>query len=455
MKKLMDSFLVTKVLLNEICHNLLSNNIFKKRHNRYLLLGLILAVYIMYFYLNMTELNKIFINRNEVSNELRNSLFSSLTNMIIIITGVIYLIVTLSFSLTKKMQFLLKILPFEKGSIWFGSVIFKLFLSYWSFLIVFAIMIPMLRLFHYSIGLNFLILIYCQLLFVASICFYYLIFYSLSSLVRLNFFNINNGLLVLFLFLYYFSFRFRIDMKFQTFNMIIDHVLVVKFMLILSILIALFVLCIHYLHTKIDNDIYTTNDFYILKLPFNMKMNKLNLIILGTIRSKLTIRLLGVVCLVFVLSLFDTKNILISLTTLAYIYPIITFSSIRYFNTTVSYRKMNSFFGITSLKESFITTFMNLIINFPLVITSLMLSGDFVKSLYYGVILFEAGLIMSIIFPKNKSSLNEFSASVLCIVMAVGLYLISNSVLIFVSVYLLLFSVKYYLLERSYLDEAA
>lgn len=92
---------------------------------------------------------------------------------------------------------------------------------------------------------------------------------------------------------------------------------------------------------------------------------------------------------------------------------------------------------------------------FPLVITSLLLSGDFVKSLYYGVILFEAGLIMSIIFPKNKSSLNEFSASVLCIVMAVGLYLISNSMLIFISVYLLLFSVKYYLLERSYLDEVA
>ncbi|PRR89276.1 hypothetical protein C6W20_15380 [Bacillus sp. NMCN6] len=455
MKKLMDSFLVTKVLLNEICHNLLSNNIFKKRHNRYLLLGIIVAVYIMYFYLNMSELNKIFINRNEVSNELRNSLFSSLTNMIIIITGVIYLIVTLSFSLTKKMQYLLKILPFEKGSIWFGSVIFKLLLSYWSFLIVFAIMIPMLRLFHYNIGLNFLILIYCQLLFVASICFYYLIFYSLSSLVRLNFFNINNGLLVLFLFLYYFSFRFSIDVKFQTFNIIVDHTLVVKLMLILCILIASFVLCINYLHTKIDNDIYTSNDFYIFKLPFNMQMNKLTLIILGTIRSRLTIRLLGVVFLVFLLSLFDTKNIIISLTTLAYIYPLISFTSIRYFNTTVSYRKMNSFFGVTSLKESFITTFMNFIINFPLVITSLILSDDFVKSLYYGVILFEAGLIMSIIFPKNKSSLNEFSASVLCIVMAVGLYLISNSVIIFVSVYLLLFSVKYYLLERSYLDEAA
>ena len=71
MKKLMDSFLVTKVLLNEICHNLLSNNIFKKRHNRYLLLGIIVAVYIMYFYLNMSELNKIFISKNEVSNELK------------------------------------------------------------------------------------------------------------------------------------------------------------------------------------------------------------------------------------------------------------------------------------------------------------------------------------------------------------------------------------------------
>lgn len=455
MKKLMDSFLVTKVLLNEICHNLLSNNIFEKKHNRYLLLCIIVALYILYFYLNMSELNKIFINRDEVSNELRNSLFSSLTNMIIIITGVIYLIVTLSFTLTKKMQYLLKILPFEKGSIWFGSVIFKLLLSYCSFLIVFAIIIPMLRLFHYNIGLNFLILIYCQLLFVASICFYYLIFYSLSNLVKLTFFNINNGLLVLFLFLYYFSFRFSIDMKFQTFNITVDHALVVKLMLILCILITSFVICINYLHTKIDNDVYTSNDFYIFKLPFNMKMNQLNLIILGTIRSKLTIRLLGVVILVFLLSLFDTKNILISLTTLVYIYPLISFSSIRYFNTTVSYRKMNSFFGLTSLKETFITTFMNFIINFPLVITSLLLSGDFVKSLYYGVILFEAGLIMSIIFPKNKSSLNEFSASVLCIVMAVGLYLISNSMLIFISVYLLLFSVKYYLLERSYLDEAA
>lgn len=127
MTKLTDSLTITKILLNEVFNNILSNNIFKKKRNRYILLACLVVAYILYFILNVSELNKIFVSEAETTIEMRNILFSSLTNVIAIISGFIYLIVTISFTITDRMQYQLKILPFERGSIWLGSILFKLF----------------------------------------------------------------------------------------------------------------------------------------------------------------------------------------------------------------------------------------------------------------------------------------------------------------------------------------
>ncbi len=74
---------------------------------------------------------------------------------------------------------------------------------------------------------------------------------------------------------------------------------------------------------------------------------------------------------------------------------------------------------------------------------------------FYGLILFESALIMSIIFPKNKSSVNEFAASILCIILALSLYLISNNFIIFALIFFVLTIIKHYLLERGLHYEAA
>lgn len=452
MPKLKDSFIITKVLLNEVFNNILSNNIFNKKRNRYILFGCILFAYIMYFILNMSELNKIYVSQNETSTELYNILFSSLTNVILIISGFIYLIVTISFSVTERMQYQLKILPFEKGSIWLGSMIFKLLLGYCSFLIIFAIIIPLLKLFHNSLMLNILILLYCQLLFFTSVSFYYFLFHSISKILKLTYYNINNILLVIFLFFYFFIFRFKIDLKIQSLNIEINNSFILMLMFLLSILLSFLILGIYYFQIKNNEEIYSSSDFYSFKIT--TKMNHITLILLGTFRNKLTLKLFGIVFIFFSLSFIDTKDVFISLSTLAYIYPIISFSGIRYFSTTVSYRKMNSFFGLTPLKETLITSLVNLIVNLPLLITSIILSGDYVRTAYYGLIIFEAATIMGIVFPKNKSSVNEFSASIMCVVLAVSLYMVSNNFLTFIIIFILLNLVKYLLVKRSLLDEA-
>ncbi|WP_255323643.1 hypothetical protein [Priestia megaterium] len=203
--------------------------------------------------------------------------------------------------------------------------------------------------------------------------------------------------------------------------------------------------------TERVEDTYFSGDFY--KSRVTIKINHLSLLVLGIIRNKLTLRLIGVVFLLFSLCILDTKNISVALSTVIYFYPIISFSAIRYYSTTSSFRKMNPFFGLTALKETLITTLINIIINVPLLITAIILSGDYIKIAYYGFIIFESALIMSIIFPKHKSSVNEFSASILCVVLAASLYLVSDSFVIFFLILVLLSLVKYYLITRSFFNE--
>ncbi len=452
MTKLTDSLTITKILLNEVFNNILSNSIFKKRRNRYILLACLVVAYVLYFLLNVSELNKIFVSEAETTMEMRNILFSSLTNVILIISGIIYLIVTISFSITNRMQYQLKILPFEKGSIWLGSIFFQLLLGYSSFLIIFAIIIPLLKLFHFSLSLNLLILVYCQLLFLGSVCFYYFVFYSVSKILKLTYYNINNMILVVFLFFYFFIFRFKIDLQVKSMKLQINHIFVLILIFLLLVLTVLLALAIYFLQSKNSEEMYSSSDFYSTR--YTIPMNQVTFILLGTFRNKLTIRLIGIVALFFSLSYIDTKDFVIAMTTLVFVYPVIAFSAIRYYSTTVSYRKMNPFFGLTPFRETIITTFVNWLINLPLIITAIGLQGDYEKTAYYGFIIFEAALIMGIIFPKNKSSVNEFSASVLCVIIAVSLYLISKSFLIFISILLVLTLIKYSLIKRSFLDEA-
>lgn len=178
-------------------------------------------------------------------------------------------------------------------------------------------------------------------------------------------------------------------------------------------------------------------------------MNYLMVILLGFFRNKLTLSLIGIVSILAVLSYLDTRDIFITLTTIIYVYPIVSFSAIRYFSTTMSYRALNPLFGLEISSETMTTTLLNIIINLPLITIALFLAGDYLQMMYYGLILFESALIMSVIFPKDKSSVNEFAASILCVILALALFLISNNVLIFGAIFLSLITIKYFLLERS------
>ncbi|WP_431802291.1 hypothetical protein [Halobacillus andaensis] len=452
MMKLTDSYTITKILLNEVFHNILSNHIFKKKRNRYLLLAVLFVVYIAYYLLNLSQLNQIFITEEQTNASLQNMLFSSLTNVIIIISGFIYLIVTISFSLTSRMQYQLKILPFERGSIWLGSILFKLLLGYVSFLIVFAIIIPLLNLFYFSLSLNLLVLVYCQLLFFFSISFYYLFFHVISVNLKLTAFNINHILLVVFLFFYLFVFRFQIDQIVRSLNFELTMLVVSGFIVLLAAGTLLFALLISRLQIDRSEDVYSSSDFYSMtRIP--IPMNHFSLLYLGMFRNKLTLRLSGIVLLFFMLSWIDTRDVYTAMSTFVYLYPVISFSAIRYYSTTVSYRKMNPFFGLTASKETLMTALMNIMINLPVMMAAILWSGDYIKATYYALIIFESALMMGIIFPKNKSSVNEFSASILCVVLALSLYLISNHMVIFLVIFTVLSFIKYYLLRRSYYDE--
>lgn len=450
-KKLTDSYDVAKILLNEIFHNVFSNPLFSKKRNRYILLLLVIAFYLAYYFINISQLNQIFTSDEMLTNDMINLLFSSLSNTIIIITGVIYLLVTVSFSLTEKMKYLLKILPFEKHSILMGTILFKLLMSYSFFLVIFTIIIPLLKLFYFSLTLNILILIYCQILFFTGTALYHLVFHTFSHFIKLNKYNLNIILLVVLLFFYYFVFRFKIDEYMMGADFTVNLSLVGMLIAGLIVLIGLFSYGVYRFQSN-DENIYMSNDFFIFKRV--MHMNYFMIVILGFIRNRLTLSLIGIVGIICLLSFIDTRDISISLETLIYVYPIVSFAAIRYYSTTLSYRTMNPLFRIGIWQETIATTLTNILINLPLIIGALILLGeDNMEMMYFGLILFESAIIMSIIFPKQKSSVNEFGASILCVILATALYLISSNVLLFGLLFIILVLVKNYLLERSVASE--
>lgn len=433
--------------MHEVFHNLLANPMFQKKRNRYILLGLLVAIYIAYYLLNLSQYNQMFITEDQSNSGMKNILFSSLTNVLIIITGFIYLIVTITFSLTGKMQYQLKILPFEKGSIWLGSMLFKLVLSYGAFLIVFAIIIPLLKLFYFPWLVSLLVFVYCQLLFFFSILFYHFIFHVLGEKLKLTTYNLNHGLLVVLLFFHLFVFRFKIDQSIQNLNMELNGLIMILLISILLIGVALLLMLIYYSKEEDQTGIYYGEEFFLFR--WGKRVNTFTLILLGFLRNKLMFRVLGIALLFFTLALWDTKDFFIAATTFSYVYPLLSFIGIRYFNTTLSYRGMNRFFTITPVKETVITTGISLVLNLPLILFALTLSSDYWDSAYYGLIIFESAVVMSILFPKSKSSVNEFTASILCVVLAVSIYLVAKSFFIFIIVYLLLIMMKYFLLLQS------
>src|SRR5699024_12455929 len=66
-----------------------------------------------------------------------------------------------------------------------------------------------------------------------------------------------------------------------------------------------------YKFKSVDDDIYMSNDFFLLKRT--KQMNYLMVILLGFFRNKLTLSLIGIVSILAVLSYLDTRDIFITL----------------------------------------------------------------------------------------------------------------------------------------------
>lgn len=205
MKILKDSLVIFKVLLNEVLNNVFSNSIFAKKQNKYIFAIIFVTLYILYYILNIFSIKNIKTPQSQLGNEIINTTISSLFNNIVIVTGVIYLMVEMTFSITNKMKCQLKILPFEKNSFLLAIKIFKAILGLAIFSVVFMLIIPMFKLLYLPVNLLVTMMVLCNLIFWVAFQLYYLVFTSL--LVKVDFikkYKLNFGLLIVILFYYFF-----------------------------------------------------------------------------------------------------------------------------------------------------------------------------------------------------------------------------------------------------------
>lgn len=446
MKTLKDSLVIFKVLLNEVLNNVFSNSIFAKKQNKYIFAIIFVTLYILYYILNIFSIKNIKTPQSQLSNEIINTTISSLFNNIVIVSGVIYLMVEMTFSITNKMKCQLKILPFEKNSFLLAIKIFKAILGLAIFSLVFMLIVPMFKLLYLPVNLLVTMMVLCNLIFLVAFQLYYLVFSSL--LVKVDFikkYKLNFGLLIVLLFYYFFKYRFIIDSWVGSSEIVFTMTLGI-YLIMISIFMLIALTIINYQIDGQDDIVYSKNNFITIYSFKSIDIFKFYF--LGFIRNKLTISLIGVCLLLSLICLYDTGNILLSLETGMYIYPCIAITGIRYYDTSLQYRKMNHFFGISEIREVLTITLINLIINLPLIIISFWYV-DYFEMMLNSIIWFECATVSGILFPKNKSSLNEFASAMVCLVLMVLTYLAAKNIVFFIITFVGMFFLKKYLLERG------
>lgn len=171
---------ILKFFYNDTFHGLFNRPFFKRKINRYGLILILIFLYLGYFYLNMVELNTLSKNIHGINNAdlmvAAKMTLSSYFNVVLILSGFLFILINSTVSLSKNSLFFAKTLPFSEKEVSVSQMIFKLSVALALFELLIIIVIPTLKLIPMNIFTACLVLMTLHTLFIASFILFELLY---------------------------------------------------------------------------------------------------------------------------------------------------------------------------------------------------------------------------------------------------------------------------------------
>lgn len=430
LEKLNDILTMNKFLFNDSLHGMLNRPFFRSKKNIFLLVIILGTLYFGYFYLNMIELAKLGTESDSLTDV--NLLYaqkitlSSYYNVISIFSGYIFLLVTLTFNLSRSSLFFVKNLPFEKETVSSSIRIFKLVMGLGIFELVFIVIAPALKLIVLSPVMSLLAIISFHIIFIVV---FELISYlfdmfqlfpnNIIKVIRPTFIV----LLLSLLSLHMVKTRFIIDNWVATRNFKLNEII-----LAITLVSTMALVSLLFFHGKINHHNSANINLRFIKI---FRLSRILFKIMPVWFSVITITrvknfwyFVSAIALMVCVTIYSA-GLDSSVELLMFILPLLGLSWIYYADATVDVRKMFKSYriGVTTEILGIVTSVMLLAL--PILFIGLIVKKNFDPYLYM-VSISIIGLISGFLFPKSKGNMNETISAMLALILIVLLTLVIN-----------------------------
>ncbi|MGW7948361.1 hypothetical protein ACWEVE_13140 [Staphylococcus xylosus] len=433
--QLINIVIIIKFLLKEVFRSFFNNKFLNSNTNRIAFIILFGVSYLLYIYINMSQINN-FNSSSDIG--MSKQLISSFTNITIVSSALIYLFIDVTFSLSSRSLFLLKCLPFNLKEIKISKTIFKLILGMIIYELIITVALPLFTLTNISIFQFIMLFVTIHLIMIGG---FLLLEFIVHNFLLKFIPNLWGHLIyicsIISISIFYFVYmRIKIDFWVYQSSFSVNTFLLVLF--ILSILILIFNFVALYKFTESDNSYMLKN---YLKFDFGIKHKYLSIFFLAITRQKklVYILLLVILFMVFIYIYFGFTQ---SMQVLYFLYPSIFVVGIFYASSTYNTRKMFNLYNITVLEEFIILLMSKITLIVPMFILQLIIDVP-MQYIYIAFLLINLTIISGFLFPAFESSINESTASLLAFFLLIIISLVLKKPQILFLVSLIILGIEY------------
>ncbi|WP_430786890.1 hypothetical protein VBD025_15005 [Virgibacillus flavescens] len=442
---------ILKFFYNDTFHGLFNRPFFKSKVNRYGLILILTLLYLGYFYLNMSQLNTLSRNIQDIQSAdlliAAKMTLSSYFNVVLILSAFLFILVNSTVSLNKNSLFFAKTLPFTEKEVSISQMIFKLSVALAFFELLIIIVAPALKLVSVNIFTAGLVLLTLHTIFIASFftfeLVYTLVIKNTMGTKRLLFTFSLDFLIIVFVTIHLLITRFKLDAWVSVQKESILQMTSIVFFT--SLIVGVIAYLLNALFFAKDN-VYVQSNYFKLGLPaFSVGLATT---MPAIVRSKNFLYFWALLLVISIGSLIN-NGFAGTLQLWLFLLPVLGIVTITYADTTASIRKLFSIYKINPMTELASLLGVSVILMCPALYVGFA-ETQTLDPYMYGINIFFVATIAGFLFPKSQSNVNETIASVLTFVIIIILSaLISIDGALYPTL-LVLLGVLYLILKKEY-----
>ncbi|MFD1125064.1 hypothetical protein ACFQ22_06825 [Lentilactobacillus raoultii] len=415
-----------KFLYQDAFYGLFNHPFFKRKINVIILISILGALYLSYFYVNMRQLAILSNFSNATPAEI--AVASKITlisfyDVTIVLSVVIFMVINSTGGLSKNSIYFVATLPFKRKEVLISYKIFKLSIGATLFSILIIIVTPALKLVTSSYMIALTILLSLYLVFGAI----FLIINNLYSFIKVNIFHNNRlGILILNLCILLITIFYFLVGRYKVEYFIGNSIATKPLIVITSVLSSIILWVVGFISmNRLDIHTLFTIKKDFLGFPVKpLKASTLTMPIFATFRNKKFLYFsLIFVLLVALTVIFQNKQNELQL--LIYMSPLFGVPLMSYADATLDFRKMITSFNVKSINELQGIVLITFIISIPSLIIGLA-SNQKLILFFLTINIALSGIIIGFLFPKSQGNINDTVSSVLLIIVIILLLLSLN-----------------------------